>query len=269
MARGSISDGTSGIQGEVWSQAAPDWACMQEVMERPAWEHAVRLARVGAGTRFLDVGCGAGGASMVADRYHASITGLDAAPALIAIAKERLPNAAFHVGEMEELPFPDESFDVVFACNSIQFAANPKEALHGFRRVMAPHGLLVIVAWGRPEDCETEMNVFPAVRKILPPPPAGTPQSVDLSDPGVLDGFLQASGFYVEASEFVDVPMEYPDMDYAWRAQKCAGPLQRAIRVVGEPAVKKAVVYAMRPFTNPSGMVRMRNKFRIVVAKRG
>ena len=205
---------------------------------------------------------------MVSDRYQASITGLDAAPALIAIAKERLPNAAFHVGEMEELPFPNGSFDVVFACNSVQFAANPKDALHGFRRVMAPHGLLVIVAWGRPEDCDTEMNVFPAVRKIMPPPPAGTPQPLDLSDPGVLDEFLQASGFDVEASEFVDAPMEYPDMDYAWRALKSAGPLQRDIRVVGEPTVKKAVVDVMRPFMNLSGMVRMRNKFRIAMANR-
>jgi hypothetical protein len=112
------------------------------------------------------------------------------------------------------------------------------------------------------------MNVFPAVRKIMSPPPAGTPQPLDLSDPSVLDGLLQASGFDVKVSEFVDVPMEYPDMDYAWRAQKSAGPLQRAIQVVGEPAVKKAVVDAMRPFTSPSGMIRMRNKFRIIVATR-
>jgi SAM-dependent methyltransferase len=237
-------------------------------MGKPAWEHAIRLAHVRAGTRFLDVGCGAGGASMVADRYQARITGLDAAPPLIAIARERLPNAAFNVGEMEELSYPDGSFDIVFACNSLQYAANPNGALLGFRQVMAPHGLLVIVLWGLTEDCEMEMNVFPAVRKTMPPPPAGTPRPLGLSDPGVLDGLLQASGFDVRASEFVDVLMEYPDMDYAWRAQKSAGPLQRAIQVVGEPTVKKAVVDAMRPFTSPSGMVRMRNKFRIVVAKR-
>jgi ubiquinone/menaquinone biosynthesis C-methylase UbiE len=120
---------------------------MQEVMAKSAWERAIRLAHVRVGTRFLDVGCGAGGASMVADRYQARITGLDAAPALIAIAKEPLPNATFHVGEIEELPFPDGSFNVVFACNSMQYAANPKGALLGFRRVMAPHGLLVIVTW--------------------------------------------------------------------------------------------------------------------------
>ncbi|MDG6991322.1 MAG: class I SAM-dependent methyltransferase [Nitrososphaerota archaeon] len=214
------------------------------------------------------MGCGAGGAAMIAHRYHARITGIDAASALIAVAQERIPSAKFQVGELEELPYPDASFDVVFSSNSLQYAAHPPAALNEFVRVLDNGGRIAIVIWGRPEDCEMDSAVFPAVRKLMPPPPAGTPQPLALSDPNVLNQLLHQVKLTVTASEFVDVPMEYANMEDAWRAQKSAGPIQGGIRAAGEDVVRKAVVEAMRPYTSPSGIIRMRNKFRVVIAAR-
>lgn len=59
----------------------------------------------------------------------ARVSGIDAAEAMIAIARENAPGGEFHVGDLEDLPFADDSFDVVAGFNAFQYAANPTVAL--------------------------------------------------------------------------------------------------------------------------------------------
>jgi 2-polyprenyl-3-methyl-5-hydroxy-6-metoxy-1,4-benzoquinol methylase len=58
--------GTAEIQGELWSKMPQDWSTIQEPMHIPLWEAMLEVALVGSGTRFLDVGCGGGGSSVLA-----------------------------------------------------------------------------------------------------------------------------------------------------------------------------------------------------------
>ena len=69
---------------------------------------------------------------MLAAERGARISGLDAAEALIAIARERLPEGDFRVGDMEDLPFENEVFDVVIAASSLQFSEDRVAALRFF-----------------------------------------------------------------------------------------------------------------------------------------
>jgi ubiquinone/menaquinone biosynthesis C-methylase UbiE len=80
-------------------------------------------------TRLLDVGCGAGRFLQLAVERGASVAGIDATEPFIELARERVPDADLLVGEMEELPYPDEFFDVVTGFNAFQFAADPANAL--------------------------------------------------------------------------------------------------------------------------------------------
>ena len=57
------------------------------------------------------------------------MSGLDAAEALLDVARKRTPSGDFRQGEMEELPFADGTFDVVTGFNSFQYAADPVNAL--------------------------------------------------------------------------------------------------------------------------------------------
>src|SRR5688572_5221144 len=93
------------VQGQLWGAQARDWADLMEPPDRPLWEAMLESAAVGEGTRFLDVGCGGGGASVLAARRGAKVAGLDAAEPLINIARERLPEGDFRVGDMEEMPY--------------------------------------------------------------------------------------------------------------------------------------------------------------------
>src|SRR6266511_2257653 len=93
-----------------------------------------------AGTRLLDAGCGAGLALQLAHKRGATVTGLDAAAALLGVAPERVPTADLREGELEALPYPDDSFDTVTAFNAVQYAADTVAALRELRAAAAPTG---------------------------------------------------------------------------------------------------------------------------------
>src|SRR6185295_10877461 len=109
--------GNAQIQGDLWGDRAREWTDLQEGAFKPLYEAAYNAANVTKGTNMLDAGCGAGLALITAAARGATVSGLDAAAGLVAIAKERLPGADIRVGELEELPFGDAAFDVVTGFN--------------------------------------------------------------------------------------------------------------------------------------------------------
>ena len=82
-----------------WGAKARDWAELFEPMGTPLWEAMLDSTAVGRGTRLLDLGCGGGGASVLAAERGAQVAGLDAAQALIDIARKRVPKGDFRVGD--------------------------------------------------------------------------------------------------------------------------------------------------------------------------
>lgn len=104
-----------------------------------------------AGARILDVGSGPGTITIdLARRVRPGrVVGVDAASDVVAranglAASERVDNVEFHVGDAYALEFGDASFDVVHAHQVLQHLARPVDALHEFRRVLKPGGLLAV-----------------------------------------------------------------------------------------------------------------------------
>jgi SAM-dependent methyltransferase len=117
----------------------------------PVAERVVALAALERGESVLDVACGTGNAALLAARAGAEVTGLDAAARLIEVARARaqaedLP-ARFTVGDAEELPFEDATFDVVLSVFGVIFAADAERAFAEIVRVLRPGGRALISAW--------------------------------------------------------------------------------------------------------------------------
>src|SRR5579864_2718420 len=264
-AGGERAAGSAGVQGELWGGRAKDWAEVQEPVHRPMYEAVLASVEVGLGTRLLDVGCGSGVFCGLAAARGASITGVDAAPALIGIAKERVPQGDFRVGEMEALPYDDREFDVVTGFNSFQFAATPANALREARRVARPGAPIVVTTWGEPERCETA-KYLQALRPLLPPPLPGAPGPFALSVEGALQSLVAEAGLTPREVRDVACPYEYPDLETALRGLLSAGPVIKAIQTSGEARVRETVVTALAPFKRASGGYRMENEFRVLIA---
>ena len=101
----------------------------------------------------LEVGCGSGVFLRAAAERGAQISGLDASPELVALARARVPAADVRVGDLQFLPYPDDAFDLVAGFNSFFFAADLVAALREASRVARPDGRVLIQVWGRHSRC--------------------------------------------------------------------------------------------------------------------
>ena len=126
-----------------------------------AWRRAaVRLANVRAGVdAVLDVACGTGDLTRAfADGGARSVVGLDYTPAMLDVARGNRLHAAggdvrtirYIHGDAMDLPFPNESFDVVSIAFGIRNVTEPPRALAEFRRVLRPGGRLVVLEFDAP-----------------------------------------------------------------------------------------------------------------------
>ena len=258
--------GSSQMQGDLWSARARDYAELQEVHFLPLYESVQRRPEIAKSRSCLDVGCGPGLATQVFARTIANVAGIDASAAFIDIARERLPGRNFRVGEMETLPHADTSFDVVTGFNAFQYAASPVNALREARRVTQPDGVVVIATWGLPEDCEAAGHLK-ALGALMPPPPLGAPGPFALSDEAKLKALASDAGLTPIDVVDVECPWVYPNRDVALRAMLSAGPAERAIRNSSMERARSVVENAIEPYCGPSGVYRLNNKFRYLIAR--
>ena len=257
--------GTAHVQGELWSVQARNWANFIEKFHTPLYRSVFDRVGVSRGTRLLDVGCGAGLAAQLAAELGAQVSGIDAAPAFVEIARERVPEGDFRVGDMEELPYAEASFDVVTGFNSFQHAANPVAALSEAKRVVRRGGRVAVVIWGRPQDCD-HAPVMGAIAALLPSSPTRAEGPFALSEPGRLEALLEEAGLQVEDSGEIASTFEWQDSETAWKAISSAAPTVMAVRYAGEEKVKQVVFDSLLPFRTSTGGYREENTFRYVIA---
>ena len=257
---------TAEVNGALWGTRATDWATLQEGQCRPVYEAVLERLSVGPETAYLDAGCGAGMAAQMAAARGAQVTGFDASPALLAVARERVPARDFQSGDLESLPFADGSFDVVTGFNSFQYAANPGKALAEARRVTRPNGAVAIVTWGPPEGMPAAALVA-ALRPLLPVPPPGAPGPFALSNESALRGFATAAGLEPETMFDVECLWTYASLDEGLRGLGSSGVAARARFAAGDEALDRAHAEALGPFRQPDGSYRIAATFRCLVAR--
>lgn len=259
--------GTARMQGQIWGTRARDWAEVQEGVAIPLYEAVLGRTGIGKGTSVLDIGCGSGLFCEMAVKRGARVSGIDAAESLLTIARERVPAGDFRTGEMESLPYADQTFDVVTGFSSFQFAANPVNALREAKRVSRA-GAVVIGVFGKPE--ENESTVFSAaVASLLPQPPPGAPGPYALSADGGLEALALQAGMTPVIVETVQCPFDYPDEKTALRGLLSSGPFIRAMQAVGEETVRNVILKTIAPFRTASGGYYLKNSFRYLLAKAG
>lgn len=256
--------GSAEVQGKLWGAVPEDWVD-NERFGIPFYEAVFGALGLQEGTSVLDLGCGAGLALTMARDRGASVAGIDAASGLLAVARRRLPGVELLQGDIESLPYPDASFDVVTSFNAVQYAADPVAALQEAARVTKSGGHVAIVTWGNAERCDIRF-VLTAVAPLMPAPPPGAPGPFALSEPGRLEEFARTAGLQPERAADVPTPFTFDDLDAALRIQLSAGPLQRAIEHSGEDVVRKAVAEAFAAFRRPDGSYRLENEFRYLVS---
>jgi ubiquinone/menaquinone biosynthesis C-methylase UbiE len=139
-------------------------------------ELVVERAGVEPGMDVLDVACGTGNASIPAGKAGARVTGLDFAPPLLEIARERAADAMVEIdfveGDAQELPFEDASFDRLVSTFGHMFAPDHERTAAEMKRVLRPGGTIAFVCWTPGGSIGKQ---FRTIAELVPPPPGATP----------------------------------------------------------------------------------------------
>jgi SAM-dependent methyltransferase len=251
--------------GRIWGARAADWAAIQEPQCAPAYHAVFDKAVIGSETRLLDAGCGAGMALRLAADLGAEVAGIDASAALLEVARGRHPKATFALGDLEELPFDSDSFDVVTGFNSFQYAADPIMALQEARRVTRPGGKVFVMTWGEPDGMEAAALVA-ALKPLLPPPPPGAAGPFALSETDKLEALATSAGLTAQEVFDVNAPWRYPDLATAQKGLGSSGVAVKAAEINGQAALDDAHAKALAAFRQPDGSYVIGATFRVLMA---
>lgn len=160
----------------------------------PVARRVVEAAGIRPDERVLDLACGTGIAGRLAAETTDRVVGVDANPAMIAIAEEAAPELDWRVADAADLPLDPSSFDVVVCSQGLQFFGDRAAALAEVERVLAPGGRAVFATPGPTPPLLEAVDAALAVR--VGPEAAGFVDLVfSLHDADVVAGLLVDAGF--------------------------------------------------------------------------
>ncbi len=228
---------------EGWGRRAVDFSTLSEPANCREYVALHHRLGVSANDTLLDIACGAGLAVELAGVRGARCAGIDASERLIAIARDRNPDADMRVGDMHALPWADNTFDVVTSFRGI-WGTTPG-AMSEVHRVLVPGGRVGLTVWGH-------IKVSPGAWALAPFSLAAAPKvenqaaMVALGRPGAGERLLQEAGFI--DVERIDIPFvfEFADPELYARALASTGPAFEAMEAVGEEGFLQAAVELAR-----------------------
>lgn len=161
-------------------------------------------AQLRSGMQVLDLASGVGDpalsiAEVVGPSGH--VTATDLGPGMIAFAEELakkkgLGNIEFRVADVEALPFPNGSFDVVSCRFGVMFFPEQVKAFRECRRVLKPGGRVAFVVWGKREQPFLGTTVGVLMKYVdAPPPDPDAPHAFMFGERGLLRRRLEEAGF--------------------------------------------------------------------------
>jgi SAM-dependent methyltransferase len=249
--------------GRRWGSRAEAWAATEE-QQLPTYEAAIERLAIGTGHRVLEVGCGSGVFLRAAADRGAEVSGVDSSERLVTLARARVPEADVRVGDLQELHYEDDTFDVVAGFNSFFFAADMVAALAEARRVAKPGGNVVIQVWGRHGTCDLDA-VKPIVRPFFPGYDPDAPPPPDLGEPGVLEQLASAAGLTPKEAFDVSWAYVYEDDEALAGGMLAAGGVGEAAGD-REPEVRRALIDVLAPYRTADGGYRLENTWHFLVA---
>ncbi len=158
-----------------WEQKAEPYHRFVGSITSRVIEPLLDAARVGPGTRLLDLATGPGYGAARAAARGASVVGVDVAHEMVRLARRLHPGLDIRHGDAEQLPFPDDSFDAVTGNFVVLHLARPEQAAREFARVLVPGGHVALSMWDVPEQARILGVFVEAVQEVGAQPPPDLP----------------------------------------------------------------------------------------------
>lgn len=204
-----------------WQEAAGAWHRWGPTLSTwlgPPTEAMLDMARVGPGSRVLDVAAGAGQQTIVAARRVGPagyVLATDIASSLLEFAsadarKDGLANIECRRMDGEQLDVPASSFDAVISRVGLIYFPDQHEALTGMHRALKPGGRIAVMVYSTPDRNAFFSTPVSIIRRRanLGPPLPGQPGPFSLGGHGVLEAAFAKAGFHSIETRTIPAPLK-------------------------------------------------------------
>jgi ubiquinone/menaquinone biosynthesis C-methylase UbiE len=255
-----------------WDEAAAAWHRWGPTLEEWLGEATVLmldLARVGEGSKVLDVAAGAGGQTLAAARRagaDGSVLATDISGPILELAAQEarsagLANVATRVMDGERLDVDDGAFDAVLSRLGLIYFPDRRKALAETRRALRPGGRVSAIVYSTPERNGFFSIPVSVIRRVagLPAPSPDLPGPFSLGQPGVLEAAYEQAGFAEVELRAVDASLRFPSAADCLRFERESfGALHAMLAGVSEEEREQAwaeIEQELRQFEGPDGFV--------------
>jgi SAM-dependent methyltransferase len=229
------------------------WARYQAEMDRTladSAEAALALADARPGERALDIGCGAGGTSILlaeAVGPGGAVTGVDVSQPMLKLARARTEakNIRFIEADAATYGF-DAEFDLIFSRFGVMFFVDPSAAFANIRKAGRLSARLAFICWRAVAENEWASLPFEIAKPLLPEQPSVDPNAPGpfaFADSNRLRGILESAGFSAVRIEPFQGYMNlgHTPAGAAFQSTNLMGPTSRALRAMDEATRARAM----------------------------
>jgi SAM-dependent methyltransferase len=212
--------------------ASGDYPAMVETFLTPLGPRLAAACDTREGLRVLDVAAGNGNAAIAAARRGASVVASDLTPEFFESGRRRADGAGVQLewvqADAENLPFDDESFDVVMSCIGAMFAPHHQDVADELVRVCRPGGTIGMLNWTPEGQIGALFRVMGAFAAA--PPPGASPPPLWGSEDHLRELFGERVQLDTLQREDLAITAFAAAQDYGEHFKACYGPTIAARR---------------------------------------
>ena len=215
----------------------------------------------GPGSDLLDMACGTGHLLASACSRGINAVGIDASPAMVELARHAAPEASVRTSDVQDLSFPDDSFDAVTAAFVLMHVAAPTRVVSEAVRILRRGGRLGVAVWDDPSRTRLIGWILDAIAMAGASPSADVPDGPPFfayADEAALVQLLEQNGLADVAVHTVEFTHLVDTLDEVWTGLT-EGTVRTAALLRGQDdatrsRVHEAFVSLAAPHTDADGV---------------
>jgi len=248
-------------QKEIWNRFSSGWKKWDELTMnflKPMGDEIIRLLDPSGSDVVLDVASGTGEPGLtIASRLNGGVVVItDVADGMLNVARENaerrgLKNVRFTVTDVTELPFEDNSFDLISCRFGFMFFPDMLMAAKEMFRVLKPGGRLAAAVWNVPEKNYWASAPLSSIKKYLNPEPVpkGAPGLFRCAESGYMAEIIHKAGLKNVTEREIDLKLNAGSIETYWSfmtevVAPVVAALSKADNAIREK-IRKEVFHAM------------------------
>ena len=237
------------FEHEGWEHVANRYESVWASLTRQFIPLLLDAVEISHGMSVLDVACGPGYVAAAARELGASVTGIDFARKMVAIAREMFPGILFVEGDAQDLPFADAAYDRVLLNFGLLHLARPEKSCAEAFRVLKPGGKFGFTVWASPSEnpgAKIVQDALDAEADLTIELPPGPPYFLYTTREECRK-ILEQFGFVGRSLRFRTETVEWkiPTAGYLFEAERDAGVRTAGLLARQSPARLKAISRAI------------------------